>query len=178
MKGDKRVERAKKRTNEHLGKLVKASVEKAEAEKKAKLDKDMVVISHVSTLFETHVVLTTAAGVHWARVGTVGRAEQRMWARVWLTLAAVGGGAVGSTRTSVYAGYCQQDATDGVRPAGYFLLTWTVEKMDYVPQFRTETVDEEAPETASQDRRFAATSGADLCRPCRGCRHCSSGANF
>ena len=37
------LERAKKRTNEHLAKLVKASVEKAEAEKKAKVDKDMEV---------------------------------------------------------------------------------------------------------------------------------------
>ena len=43
MKGDERLERANKRTNEHLAKLVKANVEKAEAEKKAKLDKDMEV---------------------------------------------------------------------------------------------------------------------------------------
>ena len=43
MKGDERLERANKRTNEHLAKVVKANVEKAEAEKKAKLDKDMEV---------------------------------------------------------------------------------------------------------------------------------------
>ena len=43
MKGDERLERANKRTNEHLAKLVTANVEKAEAEKKAKLDKDMEV---------------------------------------------------------------------------------------------------------------------------------------
>ena len=43
MKGNERLERANKRTNEHLAKLVKANVEKAEAEKKAKLDKDMEV---------------------------------------------------------------------------------------------------------------------------------------
>ena len=44
MKGDERLERANKRTNEHLAKLVKANVTKAEAEKKAKLDKDMEVV--------------------------------------------------------------------------------------------------------------------------------------
>ena len=33
MKGDERLERTKKRTKEHLAKLVKATVEKAEAEK-------------------------------------------------------------------------------------------------------------------------------------------------
>ena len=43
MKGDERLARANKRTNEHLAMLVKANVEKAEAEKKAKLDKDMEV---------------------------------------------------------------------------------------------------------------------------------------
>ena len=43
MKGDERLERANERTNEHLAKLVTANVEKAEAEKKAKLDKDMEV---------------------------------------------------------------------------------------------------------------------------------------
>ena len=48
MQCDERLERAKKRTNEHLAKLVKANVEKAEAEKKAKLDKNMEVDTGVS----------------------------------------------------------------------------------------------------------------------------------
>ena len=48
MRGDERLERAKKRTNAHLAKLVKANVEKAEAEKKLKLDKDMEVDTGVS----------------------------------------------------------------------------------------------------------------------------------
>ena len=42
MKGDERLERTKKRTDDHLAKLVKANLEKA-AEKKAKLNKDMEV---------------------------------------------------------------------------------------------------------------------------------------
>ena len=41
MKGDDRLERSKKRTDEHIAKLVKANVEKAKGEMKAKLDKDM-----------------------------------------------------------------------------------------------------------------------------------------
>ena len=41
MKDDERLERSKKRTNEHIAKLVKANVEKANGKKKAKLDKDM-----------------------------------------------------------------------------------------------------------------------------------------
>ena len=35
MKGDEHLERSKKRTNEHIAKLVKANVEKANGEKKS-----------------------------------------------------------------------------------------------------------------------------------------------
>ena len=56
MKGDERLERAKKRSNEHLAKLVKANMEKTEAEKKAKLDKDIEVDTGVG---EEHGALSS-----------------------------------------------------------------------------------------------------------------------
>ena len=67
MKDDERLERAKKRTNEHLAKLVKANVEKAEAEKKAKLDKDMEVDTGVSETHEasSSTEMSTGSGIKW-----------------------------------------------------------------------------------------------------------------
>ena len=65
MKGDERLERAQKRTNEHIAKLVKANVEKAEAEKKAKLDEDIEVDTGVGEAHEASSLteMSTGSGI-------------------------------------------------------------------------------------------------------------------